>query len=120
METCRAAVPRSRRWTDANTVSRLRRSVALQGIGQRWQPAVATLIDGDLEGCGPSQPRWTDAKPFHGYDAVKSARHISPAGQMSLAWLTCAILAFRLGKPRPCTANHEPLENPTPLLAHPL
>src|SRR6516162_1995308 len=48
-------VPRSRRWTDANTVSRLRRSVALQGIGQQWKPAVATLIDGDL-GAGPSQP----------------------------------------------------------------
>jgi hypothetical protein len=43
-------------WTDADTVSRLRRSVALQGIGQQWQPAVATLINGDLEGCGPSQP----------------------------------------------------------------
>src|SRR6516225_6344016 len=56
METWRAAVPRSRRWTDANTVSRLRRSVALQGIGWQWQPAVATLIGGDLEGCGPSQP----------------------------------------------------------------
>src|SRR6516162_5117909 len=49
-------VPRSRRWTDANTVSQLRRSVALQGIGQQWEPAMATLIDGDLEGCGPSQP----------------------------------------------------------------
>jgi len=56
METWRAAVPRSRWWTDANTVSRLRQSVALQGIGQQWQPAVATLIAGDLEGCGPSQP----------------------------------------------------------------
>src|SRR6516165_7635292 len=56
METWRAAFPRSRWWTDANTVSRLRRSVALQGIGWQWQPAVATLIGGDLEGCGPSQP----------------------------------------------------------------
>src|SRR6516162_8207392 len=56
METWRAAVPGSRRWTDADTVSRLRRSVALQGIGRQWQPAVATLIDGDLEGCGPWQP----------------------------------------------------------------
>jgi len=60
METWRAAVPRSRWWTDANTVSRLRRSV-VQEIGKRWQPAVATMIDGDLEGCGPSQlqvDRW--------------------------------------------------------------
>ena len=37
-----------------NTVSRLRRSVALQGIGQQGQPAVATMIGGDLEGCGPA------------------------------------------------------------------
>src|SRR6516164_8579550 len=55
METWRAAVPRSRWWTDGNTVSRLRRSV-VQEIGWQWQPAVATMIDGDLEGCGPSQP----------------------------------------------------------------
>ena len=40
----------------ANTVSRLRRSVALQGIGRQWQPAAATMIGEDLEGCGPSQP----------------------------------------------------------------
>src|SRR6516225_2469492 len=53
METWRAAVPGSRRWTDANTVSRLRRSVALQGIGWQWPPAVATLIDGDLAGLRP-------------------------------------------------------------------
>ena len=39
---------------------------------------------------------------------------------MSLAWLTCAILTFRLGKPRPPTAKREPLENRTALLAHPL
>ena len=39
----------------ANTVSRLRRSVALQGIGQQWQLAVATMIDEDLEGRGPSR-----------------------------------------------------------------
>src|SRR6516164_3282467 len=62
METWRAAVPRSRWWTDANTVSRLRRSVALQGIGQQWEPAVATLIAGDLEAAVPRSRRWTDAK----------------------------------------------------------
>src|SRR6516164_424184 len=54
METWRA-VPRSRWSTDGNTVSRLRRSV-VQEIGWQWQPAVATMIDGDLEVCGPSQP----------------------------------------------------------------
>jgi hypothetical protein len=43
MDTCilvratwRAAVPRSRRFADVNTVSRLRRSVALQGFGRQW------------------------------------------------------------------------------------
>jgi hypothetical protein len=34
--TWRAAVPRSRRFADVNTVSRLRRSVALQGFGRQW------------------------------------------------------------------------------------
>jgi hypothetical protein len=47
MEGCGPSQPLVDRW---QTVSRLRRSVALQEIGKRWQPAVATMIDGDLEG----------------------------------------------------------------------
>jgi hypothetical protein len=39
-----------------NPILRNRKSVTLQGIGWQWQSAVATMIDGDLEGCGPSQP----------------------------------------------------------------
>jgi hypothetical protein len=37
---------------------------ARQGIGQQWRSLVATMFDGDLEGCGPSQP-WPAVHQHH-------------------------------------------------------
>src|SRR5262245_43045358 len=99
--TWRAAVPRSRRFADVNNVPRLRRSVALQRIGQQSPSgAVTTMIGGDLEGCDPSQPPLYEIlivfRGADGADALQGIGQCRPNPNLAIDWRAAVPRSRRL------------------------